>query len=110
MECLCKIKDVFKKIHQFEQRLNGDYNVTINEAMVVCSLSDAKKSSGEVSLDTGISTSRTSRVLLSLEKKRYVERSFCEDDKRKMMFVLTSLGQEKLTDINGLEVDLDVNL
>ena len=110
MECLCKIKEVFKKIHQFEQKLNNDLNVTINEAMVLCSLFETVKSSGVVSADTGISTSRTSRVLLSLEQKGYVTRSFGETDKRKMMFELTAEGIKKQKEINGIEVDLDFNI
>lgn len=110
MECLCKIKEVFKKIHQFEQKLNNDLNVTINEAMVLCSLFETVKSSGVVSSDTGISTSRTSRVLLSLEQKGYVTRSFGETDKRKMMFELTVEGVKKQHEINGIEVDLDFNI
>lgn len=107
MECLCKIKEVFKKIHQFEQKLSNEMNVTINEAMVLCSLSEAKKCSGDISADTGISTSRTSRVLLSLEQKGYVTRSFDDNDKRKMMFELSEVGVEKQLEINTIEIDLN---
>lgn len=106
MECLCKIKDVFKKIHQFEQKLNTEINVTINEAMVLCSLSDTKKCSGDISTDTGISTSRTSRVLVSLEQKGYITRSFDSIDKRKMMFELSKEGLSKQQLINTIEIDL----
>lgn len=109
MECLCKIKEVFKKIHQFEQKLSNEMNVTINEAMVLCSLSDAKKCSGDISADTGISTSRTSRVLLSLEQKGYVTRSFDDNDKRKMMFQLSTEGVEKQLEINTIEIDMNFN-
>jgi DNA-binding MarR family transcriptional regulator len=107
MESLCKIKDLFKKIHQFEQKLNEEYNVTINEAMIICSLSEAKKSSGEIATDTGISPSRTSRVLHSLEIKGFVKRSFDNYDKRKMMFVLEESGQKKDSEIKCMDVDID---
>ena len=107
MDSLCKIKDLFKKIHQFEQRLNEEHNITINEAMIICSLSEDKKSSGEIASDTGISPSRTSRVLQSLEKKGFIERSFGEDDKRKMMFVLLDSGKGKHTEIKCIKSEID---
>ncbi|MDD4149983.1 MAG: MarR family transcriptional regulator [Bacteroidales bacterium] len=107
MENLCKIKEVFKKIHQFEQKLNNDINITINEAMVICSLHETIKCSGDISADTGISTSRTSRVLLTLEQKGYITRSFNDTDKRKMMFELTAEGVKKKIEITGIEFNLD---
>lgn len=107
MENLCKIKDVFKKIHQFEQKLKNEINVTVNEAMVLCSLYETIKCSGDISTETGISPSRTSRVLLSLEQKEYITRSFSETDKRKMMFELTDEGAKKKLEINGIEFNLD---
>jgi DNA-binding MarR family transcriptional regulator len=110
MECLCKIKEVFKKINQFEQKINTEMGVTINEAMVLCCLTDKIMCSGEISTETGISTTRTSRVLLSLEQKGYVTRSFDDKDKRKMMFELATSGIEKQKEINGMEVDLDFKI
>lgn len=107
MENLCKIKEIFKRIHQFEQKLNNELNVTINEAMVLCSLYEIIKCSGDISADTGISTSRTSRVLLSLEQKGYVIRSFSDTDKRKMMFELSLEGVEKKQEISNIEFNLD---
>ncbi len=108
MESLCKIKELFKKIHQFEQKLNEEYNVTINEAMIICSLSEAKKSSGEIAADTGISPSRTSRVLHSLELKGFVKRGFDDFDKRKMMFVLEESGKKKNSEIKCMGVNIDL--
>lgn len=110
MKNLCKIKEVFKKIHQFEQKLNNDINVTINEAMVLCCLYETIKCSGDISVDTGISASRTSRVLLSLEQKGYITRSFSDTDKRKMMFELTTKGVKKQLEIKNIELDLDFNI
>ena len=107
MENLCKIKEVFKKIHQFEQKLNSSINVTINEAMVICSLYQTIKCSGDIAADTGISTSRASRVLLALEKKGYVTRSFNGTDKRKMMFELSAEGVEKKLEISSIDFNID---
>ncbi|MDD2635110.1 MAG: MarR family transcriptional regulator [Bacteroidales bacterium] len=110
MENLCKIKEVFRRIQQFEYKLNSELNVTINEAMVLCCLYEGVKCSGDISADTGISTSRTSRVLLSLEQKEYVIRSFSNSDKRKMMFELSTKGEEKKLEISGLEFNLDFTI
>jgi DNA-binding MarR family transcriptional regulator len=110
MENLCKIKEVFKKIYQFEHKLNKELNVTINEAMVLCSIYKTIKCSGDISSDTGISTSVTSRVLLSLEQKGYVTRSFGGNDKRKMMFELTNKGVEKKLEVSKIDFNLDFNI
>ncbi len=110
MECLCKIKTVFKKIHEFEQKLQTGHNVTINEAMVICCLCGTKKSSGGIAKETEISLSRTSRVLLSLEQKGYVKRSLGDKDKRLMMFVLSEAGKMKLAEINSLNVNLNLEI
>ncbi|MDD2278197.1 MAG: MarR family transcriptional regulator [Bacteroidales bacterium] len=109
MENLCKIKEVFRKIQQFEQKLNNELNVTINEAMVLCSLYEARKCSGDISTDTGISPSRASRVLLSLEQKGYIIRSLGDKDKRKMMFELSAEGEKKKLEISDMEFKLDFN-
>ncbi len=110
MECLNKIKEVFRKVSEFEQALNRDYGVTLNEAMVICSLVDGLKSAGEISACTEISKTRTSRVLLSLEKKGIVIRSFCDDDKRKMMFMLTDKGINKRDKIKSINVNIDFSM
>ncbi len=107
MECLCKLKNVFKQIQQFENQLNKSVGVTLNEAMIICSLSDGIRSSGELSNETGISVTRTSRVLGALENKNIVKRSICEIDKRKMLFELTAEGLEKQVQISSMKVELD---
>lgn len=110
MKCLCKIKSVFKKIQQFDQDLNKNIGVTLNEAMIICSLSDSIKSSGELSSDTGVSVTRTSRVLSALETKQIVKRSVDIIDKRKMMFILTSIGLDKYQQISSLDINLDLSI
>ncbi len=101
---------MFKKIHEFEQNLQTMHNVTINEAMVICCLSETKKSSGGIAKETEISLSRTSRVLLSLEQKGYIKRSLGDKDKRQMMFVLSASGKIKLAEINSLNVDINLEI
>ena len=109
MENLCKIKDIYREIQLFEQTLKNDLNVTINEAMVLCCLYKTNKCSGDISADTGISASRTSRVLLSLEQKNYIIRSFDSKDKRKMIFKLSTEGEKKKKEISDIEFKIDFN-
>ncbi len=110
MDCLSKIKGIFRKVHEFEKSLNREYKVTLNEAMVICSLSEGSRSSGEISECTEISNTRTSRVLLSLEHKGLIERSLFDKDKRKMMFVLTEKGISKSHDLKSINVEIDFEL
>lgn len=97
MNKLCDLKEVFKKIYQFENELKTKYDLSINMALCLCTLSENKYCSGDLANELGISTTRISRVLGSLEKRNLVRREVDTEDKRVMFFMLTQTGIEKVS-------------
>ncbi|WP_459952470.1 MarR family winged helix-turn-helix transcriptional regulator [Dysgonomonas termitidis] len=68
------------------------------------SLSDKKSScASDLSNQLGLSNSRTSKILLSLEEKKYITRRMGKVDKRNMLFSLTAKGKEKMKKIQARE-------
>ena len=74
---LCKIRDLQRAVYQFELQFEKLYGISLNEGMALCSLSKTVSlSSGELGELLGLSSSNTSKVICSVEKKGYVERVF----------------------------------
>ncbi|MDD2214948.1 MAG: MarR family transcriptional regulator [Bacteroidales bacterium] len=103
MERLCKIREIQHNIAAFEKRFVERYGICLNEGMILCSLLKSDHgtlTSGELSELLGLSHSNTSKVIASLENKLLIERTFCENDKRKMCFSLTSEGSRLIQSVN----------
>lgn len=108
MNTLCKIKNVLKQINTFEQLLIDELALSLNEGLILCCLSEHSMRSGKIAEETGISTTRTSRILASLENKGLVIRSIDTIDKRKMIFELSDLGIVKHKAIKELNADFEI--
>ena len=97
---LCKIRDIQRSVILFEQQFEKQYGVSLNEGMVLCSLTKAERlSSGELGEKLGLSPSNISKVIASVEKKGLVERSLGREDKRQMYFMLTHAGRQQISSI-----------
>lgn len=108
---LCKIRDLQRAVYQFELQFEKKYGISLNEGMALCSLSKtANLSSGELGELLGLSTSNTSKVICSVEKKGYVERVVGTKDKRNMYFSLTASGQDLLKNIGCGMVEVPQSL
>lgn len=100
METLCKIRDVYRVIAEFEVQFTRLYGLSLNEGMLLCTLlARSKLTSGEIAEALGLSASNTSKVIRSVENKKLVTRLIGEEDKRQMHFSLTPAGKEKISDI-----------
>ncbi len=95
----CEIKHSWRKLQQLDQRLKEQYDVCLNQAILLCCLSQRCKNQGNIAGETGLTATQTSRVISKLESKGLIERTIGEDDKRKMVFALTTKGQDKLKEI-----------
>lgn len=103
-EPLCRIRDILRSINDFEAEFYAQYGVKLNEGMLLCTLNKMKKcSSGEIAELLGLSSSNSSKVILSAEKKGLIERTIGSDDKRQMFFRLTSRGEECIEKIHCRE-------
>lgn len=97
MESICIIKDIYKTLYQFEKDFADMHDITINEAMLLCCLKDGDtKTAGMICEYIGLSNSRVSKVITSVENKGYIRRNINQNDKRQMCFSLTPDGTEKI--------------
>lgn len=108
MESICELKDIYKSLYKFEKDFQTKYSLTINEAMVLCYLSDGlTRTAGDICEYIGLSPSRVSKIINSVEKLELIERSISNSDKRLMLFALTESGLEKITDMKKSDFKTD---
>lgn len=106
MDPICKLKDIYKALYNFEKDFATNNGITINEGMVLCCLKDgSSKSANEICEFLGLSNSRVSKVIFSVEKKGYIKREMGKIDKRQMIFSLTNEGDEKVKEMQGKPMD-----
>lgn len=103
MECLCKLKKIYKVILECESRLTEHAGLSLNEGMALCGLASGSRTSGELAQEIGLSPSRMSRILSSLENKALITRMMGKVDRRQMIFALTQKGDLKLDLINQVD-------
>lgn len=103
---ICVMKELFQALSVLEGRLIENYGVTLNEAMVLCSVSSGTVSAGTIAECTGLTPSHLSKVIGSAEKKGLLIRTMGAKDKRQMYFSLTEKAEECLNRIKeqGLEI------
>ena len=104
---LCKIRDIQHAINRYEFDFEKLHGISLNEGMVLCSLSNADHlSSDELGELLGLTPSNTSKVIASVEKKKLIKRMLGKTDKRQMYFHISDKGKEYLESIKCGELDL----
>lgn len=102
METLCKIRDIYRAIAEFEMGFIQQYGLSLNEGMLLCTLLNTPKlTASEISEALGLSASNTSKVIRSVEGKKLISRLVGKEDKRQMRFNLTTEGKALITDIKS---------
>lgn len=106
MEPICKLKDLYKALYNFEKSFAEKNGITINEGMLLCCLKDgSSKAANELCDFVGLSNSRVSRIINTVEEKGYIVREMGVTDKRKMIFTLTDLGKAKTEEMQAAGID-----
>ncbi|MCD8184838.1 MAG: MarR family transcriptional regulator [Bacteroides sp.] len=102
METLCRIRDIYRAIAEFEAKFIQEYDLSLNEGMLLCTLLNTPKlTSTEIAEALGLSSSNTSKVIRSVEDKKLITRLVGKEDKRQMRFSLTTEGKNRITAIKG---------
>ena len=96
---LCKIRDVYRAISEFEIDFQKKFDLCLNEGMLLCSLNENRYSSSQIAETLGLTNSNTSKVIKSVENKGLIKRMLGKEDKRQMYFVITHAGKQKLESI-----------
>ena len=106
IRCICVMRELFEALSVLEAGLLEHHGVSLNEAMVLCSIGRETVTASVVVERTGLSASHASKVLRSAEKKELLVRELGEKDKRQMHFTLTQRGLDCLEGIKekGIEV------
>ena len=93
------MRDLYCSLALLETRLSETYGLSLNEAMVLCSI-------GEETVMAGVVVEHASKMIRSVEEKGLLVRTLGEKDKRQMYFALTDKAKEKLEDIrkHGIEI------
>ena len=108
MKTICAMRDVFKATGNFETAFEKMYQITLNEAMILCALKEAsdKVTATNLSKQTELSPSHTSKMLRILEEKGLIVRSLGSEDRRQMYFHLTQLGKQRVTELELDKVEI----
>jgi DNA-binding MarR family transcriptional regulator len=107
METLCKIRDIYRSIVEFENTFQQHYGLGLNEGMLLCTLlKSGQYSSGEIASALGLTCSNASKVIVSAEKKGLLQRTLGDSDKRQMYFTLTEKGEALLATIRESDLAL----
>lgn len=106
-QIICRVRDINHAIAELECQFSRQFNVSINEAMLLCTLREkGELSSGALAESLGLSASNASKIIASSEKKNLISRIVCKDDKRQMFFSLTSIGKEKIETMRNEQIDI----
>ena len=100
------MRELFEALSSLESGLVESHGVSLNEAMVLCSIGHETVTASTVVERTGMTASHASKVIRSTEMKGLLERTLGEQDKRQMHFTLTGAGVDCLERIKekGVEV------
>ena len=90
MKTICAMRDVFKAMGNFETAFEKMYQITLNEAMILCALKEASEKVTATNLSK------------QTELKGLIVRSLGSEDRRQMYFHLTHTGKQR---VNELELD-----
>lgn len=102
MKDLCKIRDIYRAIAEFESQFVQQYNLSLNEGMLLCALLERPRlTSGEIAESLRLTHSNTSKLIRSVEEKKLIARLIGKIDKRQMHFSLTAEGKELIDSIKN---------
>jgi len=107
---LCALKGLLRAVSRLEESIRDAYGVTLTEALCLCSVSGGCATAGNLGEEINLSPSRLSRLLASLEKKRLLERTRRNDDKRSWDVVLTETGAVLIARMQADEIELPEEL
>ena len=100
------MRELLKALSELETQLINTYGISLNEAMVLCSIGGETVTAGTIVERTGMTPSHASKTISLIEKKEMVTRHLGRQDKRQMYFTLTEKGKNCLEEIKKQGVDI----
>ncbi|WP_294598067.1 MULTISPECIES: winged helix DNA-binding protein [Bacteroidaceae] len=106
IKCICVMRELLKALSELENQLITTYGISLNEAMVLCSIGSETVAAGTIVERTGMTPSHASKTISLIEKKEMVTRDLGKQDKRQMYFTLTDKAKACLEEIKQQGVDI----
>ena len=106
IKSVCVMRDLVKAVAELQDTLQERLGISLNEAMVLCSIGDGTATAGEISRSTGFKAPQTSKVIRTVEGKRLIERQCGTEDHRRMEFTLSEDGRRLLLRLKTEEIPL----
>jgi len=106
VNCICTLRNIYKAVNQYEKEFATKFGLTLNEAMLLCSLETKSLCASDLAEVTDMQCSQTSKILKSLEDKDLIKRTLGKDDKRNMFFMLSEKGETMLASINSFQQEI----
>ena len=95
------------QIDIFEKELEDRFGISLDEGMVLCSISSGGSlTCGTIAQKLTITPSNCSKVVAKVESKGLISRTLGKEDKREMIFELTPEGLSLLEQINSSGISL----
>ena len=108
---LCQLRDIYRAISDFENHFVNVHGLSLNEGMLLCTLSGSGTlSSGEIAELLGLTNSNASKVIRSVEDKGFIERTLGNEDRRQMYFTLTNVGKKVISEIKTENFEIPESL
>ena len=101
-EPFSRMKNLLRGLQSLESYMSRNQGIGLEEAVLLCCLSERCKCQGNIAAETGLTTTQASRLLSRLESKGLLKREIDPADKRKMIFSLSGDGERKLEAVTPL--------
>lgn len=104
----CVLRKVTKTLNMLENELRDQFDLTLNECIILCLLWEKPYKAMDIAIHLGIATSRISRILASLDEKKMIARDTGARDKREIYMSLTTKAKTALEAIQASKIKLPV--
>lgn len=110
MNTLCALQGLILAMDIYEKDFLEVHGLNLKEGMLLCCIAEQQLTASDIACKIYLTNSNCSKVIKSVEQKGLIERSFGIEDKRKMFFVLTVAGKQKMAEINLKQLDIPETL
>ena len=101
-ECIQKLRNFYKAIGNFETEMQKAVGLNLNEAMVLCLLSNGSMMlAGDIAEKMSLTRSNASKVIAVLEKAELILRETCPEDSRCQKFHISDKGRKKIREMKS---------
>ena len=103
---LCKIRRIMVDLRAFEDQLKAETGLSLNEALCICQMEQGVVEPGVLARELGLSPSRLSRIIDSLENRGLLMRTLSHQDRRNVTLTLTAQGSTQVAHLHCTKIPI----